>query len=80
MLVMLGRVRLWGAFVPKWVFAWGAWSISVLFFLRAIGEFRYVGFFKSVTATTFAHWDTWAFSPLCLFISIAAALVAYYEA
>jgi hypothetical protein len=79
MLVVLGRLKIWGAFVPGWIFYWGGWVISLLFLLRAIGDFRYVGFFKSVTDTNFAQLDTILFSPLCLFISIVAFLISYYE-
>ena len=79
MLVVLGRLKMWGAFVPRWVFYSGTWIISLLFLLRTIGDFRYVGFFKSVTDTNFARWDTILFSPLCLFIGIVAFLISYYE-
>lgn len=79
MLVMLGRIGMWGAGLPKWVFIWGTWTLSLVFFLRAIGEFKYVGFFKSVTGTVFAQWDTWLLSPLCLFIALIVATVGYYE-
>jgi hypothetical protein len=80
MFVVLGRLKMWGAFVPGWIFYSGTWVISLLFLLRTIGDFRYVGFFKSVTDTNFAHWDTILFSPLCLFIGIVAFLISYYEA
>jgi hypothetical protein len=80
MLVVLGRLKIWGAFVPPWIFYSGTWLISLLFLLRTIGDFRYVGFFKSVTDTSFAHWDTVLFSPLCLFMAGAAFLISYYEA
>lgn len=80
MLVVLGRLQIWGGFVPSWIFYSGTWVISLLFMLRAIGDFRYVGFFKSVTDTDFARWDTILFSPLCLFISIVAILISYYGA
>lgn len=79
-LVVLGRLKIWGAVVPGWIFYAGTWVISGLFLLRAIGDFRYVGFFKSVSGTAFARWDTMLFSPLCLFIAIAAFLISYHEA
>lgn len=79
-LVVFGRLKIWGAFVPGWIFYVGTWVISVLFLLRTIGDFRYVGFFKSVSGTDFARWDTLVFSPLCLFIAVAAFLISYYEA
>lgn len=80
MLVVLGRLKIWGAFVPRWIFYSGTWVISVLFLLRTVGDFRYIGFFKSVTDTNFARWDTILFSPLCLFIAVVAFLISYYEA
>ena len=46
------------------------WGIAVLFMLRAIGEFNYVGFFKRVHHTPFAIHDTLYFSPLCIIIVI----------
>ena len=76
MLVVLGRLHLWGDFLlPNWIFYWGTWVISLMFFLRAVGEFHYVGFFKSVTNTDFARWDYYLFSPLCLFIAVVTFLV-----
>ena len=51
-------------------------ATAVLFALRAVGEFRYVGFFKREFGSPFAYWDTRFFSPLCLliaFLSVAAA-------
>ncbi len=80
MLVVLGRLKIWGAFVPNWIFYSGTWVISLLFLLRIIGDFRYIGFFKSVSDTDFARWDTMLFSPLCLFIAAAAFLISYYAA
>ena len=79
MLVVLGRLEMWGAFVPRWIFYSGTWVISLLFLLRAIGDFRYVGFFKSVSDTDFARLDTIFFSPLCLFIAVVAFLISRYE-
>lgn len=78
--VILGRLRLLGNVVPHWLFRWGTWAIALIFFLRAVGEFRLVGFFKKVSDTPFAHWDTWLFSPLCLVIAIIAFMLAYTEA
>jgi hypothetical protein len=44
--------------------------LAALFGLRAIGDFRRVGFCKSVRSTPFARWDTWLYSPLSLLLSI----------
>ncbi len=51
---------------------------AAVFFLRAIGEFKYLGFFKRVKNTKFAVNDTKYYSPLCLFLSLAY-LVALIE-
>ncbi|MCP4139173.1 MAG: DUF3995 domain-containing protein [Chloroflexi bacterium] len=66
--------------IYKWVqaplvFYWGRWSIVVVFFARAIGEFNYVGFFKKNKESQFASLDTRFYSPLCLFIAIGAFLL-----
>ena len=55
---------------------WLTAAIALLFFARAVGDFRYVGLFKTVGEDPFRTWDTWLFSPLCLGIAVAAALVA----
>lgn len=47
----------------------GVIVLAALFALRAIGDFRFAGFFKRVRGTRFARWDTRLFSPLCLAIS-----------
>lgn len=55
---------------PEWLMKYGGWIIPSIFLLRAIGEFKYVGFFKTVKKMDFAKWDTKLFSPLCLAIAI----------
>ena len=75
--VIPGQLKLLGDVVPHWIFRWGTWAIALIFFLRAIGEFWLVGFFKKVSDTPFAHWDTWLFSPLCLIIAVIAFILAY---
>ena len=59
----------------KWLNYSGSVIIAVLFFLRAVGDFKYVGFFKKVTTSNFAHLDTYYYSPLCLFLAIAAVVI-----
>ena len=53
-----------------------AYVLALVFFLRALGDFRYVGFFKSLGDDPFRSWDTWLFSPLCLAIGLAELTVA----
>jgi hypothetical protein len=47
--------------------------LAVIFALRAIGEFHYVGFFKSVRGTPFAHHDTWLYNPLFVCLAVVCA-------
>jgi hypothetical protein len=62
--------------MPPWMARPGIWLIALLFAARAVGDFRYAGFFKRVRGTRFATRDTWIFSPLCLLIALAAVRVA----
>lgn len=79
-LIVLGRLHLGGAFLPPSIFHAGTRSLALVFFLRAIGEFRFVGFFKRIRDTRFAYWDTRLFSPLCLLMSMLAFWLAYTAA
>ncbi len=54
--------------LPGWILNYGLWVIAVIFLLRAIGEFKYIGFFKKVKATRFGEMDSKYYSPLCLVI------------
>ncbi len=71
--ILLGRV--YGMDAGASLGYWSVWGIAVVFFLRAIGDFKYVGFFKTCKNTPFAYWDTRLFSPLSLGIAIGAALM-----
>lgn len=51
-------------------------GLAVLFAARAIGEFRYLGFFKRVRGTVFAARDSAIYSPLCLVLALVIALIA----
>jgi len=53
-------------------------SIAIIFFLRAIGEFNYVGFFKKIKHTEFGQMDTRYYSPLCLLISFIILVINFY--
>ena len=53
-----------------------AWVIGALFLLRAIGDFKYVGFTKSIRSTNFAAYDTKFFTPLSLTIGLMIVVIA----
>jgi hypothetical protein len=65
----------WG--LPRPALPSGCAVLAVLFGGRAIGELRYVGFFKRVRGTAFAWWDTRVFSPLCAALSTGYLLLWY---
>lgn len=54
------------------------WVVAGIFLLRAIGEFKYVGFFKRVRHTAFGRRDTRLYSPLCFFISLTFVLLLIF--
>ncbi|MEP2059012.1 MAG: DUF3995 domain-containing protein [Maribacter litoralis] len=60
----------------NYLIIFGQWGIPIIFLIRAIGEFKYVGFFKEVTTTEFAQMDTLLFSPLCLGIGCVGIFLA----
>jgi Protein of unknown function (DUF3995) len=53
-----------------------AWLIAALFALRAIGDFRHVGFFKPIRDSRFARLDTLAYSPLCAGLALLIGVAA----
>ena len=61
--------------LPNWIITFGSWIIPSIFFLRAIGDLKYVGFFKKVKKTEFGKADLEIFSPLCLAIGIIGVII-----
>lgn len=59
---------------PHWLTTYAAWIIPEVFVLRAIGEYRYVGFLKSVRQTAFEKLDTPLLPPFCLLVATAGIL------
>lgn len=65
--------------VPQWLMDYSGWVISAIFLIRAIGDFKYAGFFKRFKDTDFGRMDSKFYSPLCLLIgSIGIALELLY--
>lgn len=76
MLIVLGKMGLWGRSFPPWIFTWGIWGVSIVFLLRAIGDFNNIGLFKKAISTIFAYLDKWLFTPLCLLLFIFCVIIA----
>jgi hypothetical protein len=62
--------------LPLRVLSWLSFALALGLLARAIGEFKYVGFFKRVRGTRFAAMDSLLYSPLCLLLSGGVATVA----
>ncbi len=61
--------------LPARLFNYALWVIAVIFLLRAMGEFKYVGFFKQVKTTRFGQMDTRYYSPLCLAVGVLCVIL-----
>ena len=61
--------------IPHWLYKYGLWIVAGIFTLRAIGDFKYVGFFKKIKQTKFGKNDTKYYSPLCLTIGILTIIL-----
>jgi hypothetical protein len=59
------------------VLTWLTRALAVGLLLRAIGDFRLVGFFKRVRDTRFARLDTAVYSPLCFALAVGSAVVGF---
>jgi hypothetical protein len=61
--------------LPVWLTTYGIWVISAIFALRALGDFKYIGFTKRITNTDFARLDTAYYSPLCALLTLGGIMI-----
>jgi len=61
--------------IPRLITEYSGWIISVIFIIRAIGDFKYVGFFKKIKHTEFGKLDTTYFSFISLTIGLIGILI-----
>lgn len=52
------------------------YMISLLFSIRTVGDFKYVGLSKRIKGTEFSKFDNYLFIPLCAFIAISSLILA----
>lgn len=57
---------------------WLYLMMGILFCIRAIGDFRYVGLFKKVKDSVFAKNDRAFFIPLCVYLALSNAFLYFY--
>lgn len=65
--------------LPNWIINYAGWIIPSIFIMRAIGDFKYVGFFKKIKSTIFGKFDSKYFSPLCFFIGAVGIIIKMIE-
>ncbi|MBI3897149.1 MAG: DUF3995 domain-containing protein [Gammaproteobacteria bacterium] len=71
-LIVLAYVGLMASPLP---FGWLRGGVALLAFVftaRALSWHKYAGLFKKVRNTRFGKYDTWLYSPLCLFLGVAS--------
>ena len=78
-LIVLQRAGLIGVLVPPRLAGVGCWTVAAVMVARAVGDFRYVGFFKAVTDSPFARMDTRWYSPVALTLGVGSGLVAWFS-
>ncbi len=76
---LLGFVKLDEVPYGKYIVYVG-WLLSVVFVVRAVGDFNLVGFFKKHKTSEFAEYDTKYYSPICLSVSAGFVVLSYSQA
>lgn len=74
--ITLGNLELLQSILPSKYIKPATLVIACIILLRALGDFKYVGFAKKVKNTAFAKSDTMIFSPLCLYLGLTSLMLA----
>jgi len=75
--ITLGATHIFDAWISNRFFIIGLWVIAIIFLLRTIGEFKYVGLTKTVKGTLFARRDQQIYTPLTFGITLISALILW---
>ncbi len=67
-LVTSGNQGLFDKYIKRSYFRYGSLAIAIIFLFRAIGDFRFIGFFKTVKLTRFGINDSNLFSPMLVYL------------
>ena len=62
---------------PSPFLRWACYAVAAVFALRAVGDFRWVGFSKRLRGTRFSRLDDLLYSPLCLLLASGLFAVAW---
>ena len=74
-LLTLGNLGLFDKHFKRKYFRFSALIITIIFFLRAMGDFKLFGFFKTISRTKFGVNDTQFFTPSCVFIAFLSLII-----
>lgn len=67
-LLLIAYIRIINIYIPYPLIHYFVITLSIIMFIRVIGDFNYIGIFKKVKKTDFAFFDTTLYIPLCLVI------------
>jgi hypothetical protein len=63
--------------LPKLIDNYGLYALAGVLIIRAIGDFKYAGFFKKIKDTPFARYDSTYYSPLCLYLGLSTLVIQF---
>ncbi|MFJ7953603.1 DUF3995 domain-containing protein [Lysinibacillus sp. NPDC096418] len=75
--IIIVQVGYLQGFQPNSLSKIGSIVCALVFIIRAIGDFKFVGFFKKIKHSMFARYDTWFYSPLCLFFGFVYFMLLF---
>lgn len=61
--------------IGQWTYFW----IGLLFGLRVMGDFKYVGLGKKIKNTPFAQKDATIFIPICIYLSLSHFFLFFWQ-
>ncbi|MCR8963373.1 DUF3995 domain-containing protein [Brevibacillus sp. 7WMA2] len=67
-LLLMARAGIFLSISSHPLVKWGCWICMAVFGLRSVGDGRYVGLFKRMKHTRFSTYDTYLFTPICLWL------------
>jgi hypothetical protein len=73
--VTLSNLGIFNLWIDSHYFRFVMWTITIIFYLRALGDFKQVGFSKKIKGTRFANNDTKFYSPLCLYLGTSSLII-----
>jgi glucan phosphoethanolaminetransferase (alkaline phosphatase superfamily) len=63
--------------LPQLISNYGLYALASVLIIRAIGDFKYAGFFKTIKDTPFAKYDSTYYSPLCLYLGLSTLVIQF---